>query len=147
MSLYSTILCWAHPTHLFREMSMDCCRKLLSYLQQTKGVDFKTESLYGCYLICDVKVDEAFQDMLSILPPFIHSLLVKDTMLSPFQSDLKEKHGIKIHGERLIADFSPKKSYIISAIALKMYLRAGAIVEKISVSAKIIFFVLQCAMI
>ena len=120
---------------MFREMSMDCCRKVLSYLQQTKGVDFKTDSLYGCYLICDVKVDEAFQDMLSILPPFIHSISVTDIMLSPFQAKLKEKHGIKIHGERLIADFSPKKSYIISAIALKMYLRAGATIENISVSA------------
>lgn len=99
------------------------------------GVDFKINSLYGCYIICDVEVDEKFHDMLSILPPFIHSLDVSDSLLSPFQLELKEKYGMKIHGERLIGDFLPKKSYIISGIALKMFLRAGATISKIRVGS------------
>ena len=116
-------------------MSKECCRKLLDYLQRTMGVDFKVDSLYGCYIICDVEVDEKFHDMLSILPPLIRPLLVNDSMLSPFQLELKEKYGMKIHGERLIADFLPKESYIVSAIALKAYLRAGAKITKIRVSS------------
>ena len=144
MSLYSTILCWAHPARKFREMSMECCQKLLIYLQETKGVDFKIESSYGCYIICDLRVDEAYHDLLSILPPLIHSFEVTDSLLSPFQADLKTKYGIKTNGERLIADFLPNPAYIISAIALKMYLRAGVIIDNIVVCS---FLLILCYMV
>ena len=120
-------------------MTTECCQKLLKYLQDTKGVDFKVNSLFGCYVVCDLRVDESYHDMLSILPPLIHNFSVTDKMLSPFQAELKEKYDMKIDGERLIADFLPKRSYIISAIALKMYLRAGVIIDHISVGSQLLF--------
>ena len=64
-------------------------------------------------------------DILEIFPPLPHNYAVPSSQLSPYMQGVAENLGIKNENEKLIADLTPKKNYLISAYMLKCYLRAG----------------------
>ena len=64
-------------------------------------------------------------DILEIFPPLPENYAVSHSQLSPHMQKVVNGLNIKNENEKLIADFAPKKNYLISAYMLKSYLRAG----------------------
>ena len=115
----------------FRDMDEASMAKLLAYLQSTKGVDIKTNSNIGFVIECDLEIDSDFVDILGIFPPMPENKIVDPENLSPYMKEVRKKLNIKQESSKLVADFYPRKHYIITAYALKCYLRVGVRITKI----------------
>ena len=66
----------------------------------------------GYFLEVECCIPEYFHPLMSDFPPMPERMVVSNDILSNYQSDLKNKQGIKEDkSEKLLTTFMPKKSY------------------------------------
>ena len=126
-SLYGYTMTFHFPWRNFRDCSPETLAKLAKYMQETKGVDIKTNSQYSFVVICDLKIKEEYCDLLENFPPLVYNTEIPIHLLSPKMKQLVKEQNIRQNGDRLIADLRIKKNYVITAYALKCFLRVGVV--------------------
>ena len=125
LGLYGFCMGFSFPFQTFRNLSEETLVNLRQYFDETGGIDIKTNSDYGMTLVCDLGFDQNCLDLLEIFPPLVENKTISDSMISPLMKNLKEKFNIVNEGDRLIADFTIKRNYILSGFALKCFARCG----------------------
>ena len=126
VGLYAFCMTFCFPHNTFRDMSQETLDAVYQYFQDTKGIDIKTNSDFGFHLVCDLSIDPECEDLLEIFPPLVQNKSTDDeSIISPLMTKLKKEFKIKNEGDRLIADLTDKKDYVLSAYALKCYMRCG----------------------
>ena len=92
----------------------------------------KDEQDIGYFFEVDLKYPEHLHDLHDAYPLAPEHVEIKEEMLSDYQKTLAQDLGIKIGGRKLCLTLNDKKNYICHYRNLKLYLKLGLEITKVS---------------
>ena len=107
----------------FKDMSPAELKEFVLNISDTSSIGYIFE--------CDLKYSENLHDLHDEFPFCPENLLIKDSWLSPYQKEMKEKFNVKGSSKKLCLTLHDKKDYIVHYRNLQFYLSHGLEIKKV----------------
>ena len=134
-SLYPAVMTRKLPTGGYQFMGKNSIDSLMADNQKNIH-NYNEKGNWGCFLECDLTYPKSLHNRTNnmILAPYTRSVERNDLS----EESLKALHIINprrnlnnFSEKKLIADFNPRKKYVLHISVLKTYLKMGMVLEKI----------------